>query len=205
MTVNPRPGDDARLVRRAGFAIAAQIAVAVAATLVVVGVLAYSLTIRAEHTAEERAVRQAAVAARGVTDPGGGVVLVEQLAGGQVHASDDAPADLIHLNPRAVRVGRSATRISGRDYEVFAVDHSDGRRVVALLDVTLRRKSGERLIGSLLWAGVVGVVGAALLGILLGDARSGRSDGHWTCSVDSSPTPATNCARPWPCCTPVPR
>jgi signal transduction histidine kinase len=37
-----------------------------------------------------------------------------------------------------------------------------------LLDVTLRRQSGERLISSLLWAGVVGVLGAALLGILLG-------------------------------------
>jgi signal transduction histidine kinase len=168
MTVNPKFGDDAQLLRRAGFAIAAQITVAVAATLLVVGLLAYSLTIRAEHTAEERAVRQAAAAARGVTDPGGGVVLIEQLANGQVHASDDAPADLIRMNPRAVPAGRSATRIGGRDYEVFTVDHGDGRRVVALLDVTLRRQSGERLISSLLWAGVVGVLGAALLGILLG-------------------------------------
>jgi signal transduction histidine kinase len=168
MTVNPRSGDDAQLLRRAGFAIAAQIAAAVAATLLVVGVLAFSLTIRAEHTAEERAVRQAAVAARGVTDPGGGVVLIDQAADGQVRASDDAPADLIRMNPRAVPAGRSATRIGGRDYEVFAVDHGDGRRVVGLLDVTLRRQAGERLVGSLLWAGVVGVAGAALLGILLG-------------------------------------
>jgi signal transduction histidine kinase len=168
MTVNPRSGDDAELVRRAGFAIAAQIAVAVAATLLVVGLLAFSLTIRAEHTAEERAVRQAAVAARGVTDPGGGVVLIEQLATGQVRSSDDAPADLMRLDPRAVPAGRSATRIGSRDYEVFTVDHGDGRRVVGLLDVTLRRQSGERLISSLLWAGVVGVLGAALLGILLG-------------------------------------
>ncbi|NJC68581.1 HAMP domain-containing histidine kinase [Planosporangium thailandense] len=168
MSADPRPGDDTRLVRRAGFAIAAQIAVAVAATLLVVGVLTYSLTIRAEHTAEERAVRQAAVAARDVTDPGGGVVLIEQLADGQVRASDDAPADLAHLNVRAVPIGRSARRVGSRDYEVFAVDHPDGRRFVAMLDVTLRRQTGVRLIESLLWAGVVGVVGAALLGVVFG-------------------------------------
>ncbi|GAA4243041.1 sensor histidine kinase [Dactylosporangium darangshiense] len=168
MTGNPRSGDDGLLVRRAGLAIAAQIAAAVAATLLVVGLLAYSLTIRAEHTAEERAVRQAALAARDVTDPGAGVVLIEQLPDGPVRASDDAPEDLIRLNPRALPVGRSATRIGSRDYEVFAVDHPDGRRVVGMLDVTTRRQSGERLITSLLWAGVVGVAGAALLGVLFG-------------------------------------
>jgi signal transduction histidine kinase len=168
MTAKLSSGDDAQLVRRAGLAVAAQIAAAVAATLLVVGLLAYSLTIRATHTAEERAVRQAAVAAHDVTDPGGGVVLIEQLPDGQVRASDDAPADLIRLNPRAVPVGRSATRIGSRDYEVFAVDHADGPRVVGMLDVTQRRQLGRRLVTSLLWAGVVGVAGAALLGILFG-------------------------------------
>ncbi|MFJ8582296.1 sensor histidine kinase [Micromonospora sp. NPDC093277] len=168
MTANPRTGDDALLLRRAGLAIAAQIAAAVAATLLVVGLLAYSLTIRAEHTAEERAVREAAVAARDVTDPGGGVVLIEELPDGQVRASDDASADLRRLNPRDLSVGLSPARIGSQDYEVFVVDHPDGRRVVGMLDVTQRRQSGKRLTTSLLWAGVVGVAGAALLGILLG-------------------------------------
>lgn len=159
---------EARLVRRAGFAVAGQIAAAVAATLLVVGVLAFSLTIRAEHLAEERTVRQATLNARDLADPGGGVVLVERLPTGQVRTSPGAPADLKRLDPHAVGSGRGTAHVGHRDYETFAVDQPDGRRVVGLLDVTLREETGERLIESLLAAGVVGILGAALLGVLLG-------------------------------------
>src|SRR5207237_171120 len=47
------PVTDARLLRRATLAVAGQVAAAVAATAVLVSVLAFSLTIRSEHAAEE--------------------------------------------------------------------------------------------------------------------------------------------------------
>src|SRR5581483_3739507 len=55
-----------------------------------------------------------------------------------------------------------------RHFEVYVVDSADGTRTAGLLDVTAREESGERLVRSLLIAGLTGIAAAALAGAFLG-------------------------------------
>jgi two-component system, OmpR family, sensor kinase len=156
------------LLRRATVAAAIQLAVAVAATLVLVAGLAFWLTIRAEHNAEERTVRAVTLAAGPQLIGINGVVLLYRGADGVRDASPGTPAALQGLEVTGLLPGWSDTHIDGRDYEVYVVDRADGSRTVGLLDVTLRNQSAWLLAESLLVAGVLGVAGAAVLGGLLG-------------------------------------
>jgi signal transduction histidine kinase len=162
------------MVRRATVRIAAQFAAAVAAMVLLVSVLAFSLTVQAEHRAEERTVRSVTeAAATGSTGPqltgSDGVVLLHGTAsGGAVNAGPGMPQELLTLDVRRLPAGRGNARIAGREYETYAVDTPDGGRTAGLLDVTAREESGERLVGSLLLAGVLGIAAAAGAGLLLG-------------------------------------
>ncbi len=156
------------LVRRATLAAAIQLAVAVAVTLVLVAGLAFWLTIRAEHDAEERTVRAVTEASGSQLHGINGVVLLSRRADGVRDASPGTPAALQRLDVTHLLAGWSDARIDGRDYEVYVIDRPDGSRTVGLLDVTLRNQSAWRLAKSLLVAGVLGVAVAALLGGLLG-------------------------------------
>jgi two-component system OmpR family sensor kinase len=162
-----------RLLRRATVAAAIRLAVAVAATLTLVGGLAFWLTIRTEHNAEERTVRAVTFAAGPPLTGIDGVVLLRRQADGVRTASPGTPAALQRLEVTGLRPGWSDARVDGRDYEVFVVDRSDGSRTVGLLDVTIRNESAWRLAESLLVGGVLGVVAAAVLGGFLG-RRSAR-------------------------------
>jgi len=159
---------DARLLRQATFAVAAQVAAAVAATVVLVSVLAFSLTIRSEHAAEERTVRTVTLAADADLTGTDGVVLLRQTADGSVRASPGTPAPVQRLDPGRLRPGRGNADAGGRHFEVYVVVAADGSRTAGLLDVTAREESGERLVASVAVAGVIGIVAGALLGALLG-------------------------------------
>ncbi|WP_238014394.1 HAMP domain-containing sensor histidine kinase [Dactylosporangium sp. AC04546] len=164
MTGDPEP----RLLRRATAAIAGQVAAAVAATVVLVSALAFSLTIRAEHLAEERTVRSVTLAAGPDLVTADGVVLLRRAAGGSVAASAGAPPAALGIDVTRLRSGRGNASAGGRHYEAYAVDGPDGSRTVGLLDVTAREESGERLVRSLLIAGLAGIGAAAALGAVLG-------------------------------------
>ncbi|MFF5229572.1 sensor histidine kinase [Dactylosporangium sp. NPDC000521] len=164
MTGNP----EARLLRRATAVIAVQVAAAVAATVVLVSVLAFSLTIRAEHRAEERTVRAQTLAAGADLIGTEGVVLVRRAPDGVVTASGGTPPAVVRMDVTRLRPGRGNATIGDRHFEAYAVDGADGSRTVGLLDVTAREESGERLIGSLLVAGLIGIVAAASVGAVLG-------------------------------------
>jgi signal transduction histidine kinase len=169
VTVDLRPSEaDVRMLRRATMAVAAQTAAAVAATIVVVSVIAFSLTIRSDDAAQERLVRQAAATADDVTDPPAGVVLIRLVPGNPPQVSPGTPDELASLDPRALPAGRSHIRRDGRDYEVYVADAPGGIRTLALLDVTSRTQAGRRLVGSLAAAAVVGVLVAALVGVVVG-------------------------------------
>ncbi|MEV4133891.1 HAMP domain-containing sensor histidine kinase [Dactylosporangium sp. NPDC049742] len=161
-------GPEARLLRRATAVIAAQVAAAVAATVVLVSVLAFSLTIRAEHRAEERTVRVQALAAGADLIGTEGVLLLRRAPDGAVTASGGTPSAVVRMDVTRLRPGRGNVTVGGRHFEAYAVDGADGSRTVGLLDVTAREESGERLIGSLLIAGLIGIVAAASVGAVLG-------------------------------------
>jgi signal transduction histidine kinase len=156
------------LLRRASVAAAIQLAVAVAATLVLVGALAFWLTIRAEHEAEERTVRAVTVATGPQLTGVEGVVLLRRRADGARDASPGTPAAVQGLEVTGLKRGWSDAQVDGRDYEVYVVDRVDGTRTVGLLDVTIRNQSARRLAESLVLGGVLGVAAAAVLGGLLG-------------------------------------
>jgi two-component system, OmpR family, sensor kinase len=159
---------DARLLRRATFAVAAQVAAAVAVAVVLVSALAFSLTIRAEHAAEERTVRTVTLAADADLTGTDGVVLLRRTADGSIHASPGTPVAVLQLDPARLRPGRGNAEAGGRHFEVYVVNGPGGTRTAGLLDVTAREESGERLILSVAIAGVLGIVAGALLGALLG-------------------------------------
>ncbi|MGI5239865.1 sensor histidine kinase [Dactylosporangium sp. CA-139066] len=164
MTVDP----ESRLLRRATVAIAVQVAAAVAATVALVSVLAFSLTIHSEHRDEERTVRAVTLAAGADLTGTDGVVLLRRTPEGEVAASPGTPAAVLRVDVARLRPGRGNTSAGNREFEVFVVDRADGTRTVGLLDVTAREESGERLIGSLLLAGLVGIAAAASIGAVLG-------------------------------------
>jgi len=155
-------------LRRATVTAAIQLAVAVAATLVLVSGLAFWWTIRAEHDVEERTVRDVTVAAGRQLTGTEGVVLLYRGADGARDASPGSPAILRGVETDRLRPGWSDVQIGGRDYEVYVVDRPDGSRVAGLLDVTNRNQSASRLADSLLIAGVGGIAAAAAIGGLLG-------------------------------------
>ncbi|MEV0567726.1 ATP-binding protein [Dactylosporangium sp. NPDC050588] len=159
---------EARLLRRATAVIAVQAAAAVAATVVLVSVLAFSLTIRAEHRAEERTVRVQTLAADADLIGTEGVLLLRRAPDGTVTASGGTPPAVARMDVTRLRPGRGNATVGGRHFEAYAVDGADGSRTVGLLDVTAREESGERLIGSLLVAGLIGIVAAASVGAVLG-------------------------------------
>jgi signal transduction histidine kinase len=153
-----------RMLRRATATVAAQTAALVAATVLVVSVLAFSLTILSEDAQQEHEVRKAATAAAGVADPPPGVVLVQATRGGPVQVT---PGAMVALDPWTVNAGHSHLHRDRRDFEVYAVDAAD-RRTVALLDVTPRTRAAPTLVGSLIAAAVVGIVAAAVIGVTVG-------------------------------------
>jgi two-component system, OmpR family, sensor kinase len=156
------------MLRRATVAIAAQTAAAVAATIVVVSVIAFSLTIRSDDAAQESLVRQAATTADDVIDPPAGMVLIRSVPDSAPQVSPGTPDELANLDPRALPAGRSHVHRDGRDYEAYVADTPGATRTLALLDVTARTQAGRRLVGSLAAAAVVGVLAAALVGVIVG-------------------------------------
>lgn len=170
-----RPAD-ARLVRRAALVIAVQTAVAVAVVVTGVAVLVLVLTVREQHADAERIVRAAATSAQDVLDPPPGVILLIRGTDGRVSVSPGASQGIQSLNIDQLPAGLSEVQLprdakhDGSDqarYQVYAVDR-DGQRVVAALDSRYRAYETDRLVTSLLLAGLVGVAAAALVGWLIG-------------------------------------
>ncbi|MDT4989045.1 MAG: two-component system, OmpR family, sensor kinase [Micromonosporaceae bacterium] len=169
MSDDLRPSSaDREMLRRATIVVAVQTTVAVAATIVLVSVIAYSLTVQTENLAQERLVRQTALTADSVFEPPVGVVLLRSLKGGPTEVSAEAPDGLERLDPWSVPDGLSNLRREGRDFEVYVVDRPGGWRMVALVEVTRRTQQANRLIGSVVGAAILGIIAAALVGIVLG-------------------------------------
>jgi signal transduction histidine kinase len=164
--VTPWTRDDDRLVRRATVTIAALTAGAVAVVVAAVVLLSVVLTIREQRVDAERIVRNAATTAEDVSDPPPNVILLLHRSGGAGNeVSAGAPPALASLDVQQLSVGLSQVRL-GHDYRLYVSDR-DGTRVVAALDLRYRAGEAQRLLGSLLPAGLVGIVAATIVGWLV--------------------------------------
>jgi two-component system OmpR family sensor kinase len=163
-----RAAADALLVRSAALTVAAQTAAAVAAVLVLVGLVAAFLTLRDQHRATERTVRAAAQSADDVADPPLGVVLLRVRPNGPTVSSRAAPAGFATLDAAALPPGLVERRIGPATFELYTDVRENGVRYTAALDLRQRHEDSARLLGALAVAGGIGVVGAAVVGGLVG-------------------------------------
>ncbi|MGZ4637541.1 MAG: sensor histidine kinase [Actinomycetes bacterium] len=159
---------DSRLVRRAALTVALQTALAVTLVVATMGLVAWALNARETHVAAEQSLRRAVISADDVSDPPAGMVLVERSPSGAVQRTPGAAAALRGIDPQRLPRGTSSLTVGGKQYTAYALDRPNGQRVVGLLDLTTSRDQVERLVGSLLVAGVIGVAAAAAVGVLIG-------------------------------------
>lgn len=169
-----RGGADARLLRRATAVIAAQTALAVAVVVAAVAALVLFLTMREQQVDAERIVRTAAQSAQDVNDaPPQAVLIIRDQDGRTQYSSGTRPGlRSVDVGALPAGAGEVSTPPDGHHddittYQVYVVDRP-GRRVVAALDGRYRHYETERLLTSLLLAGLVGIVAAAGVGWLTG-------------------------------------
>jgi two-component system, OmpR family, sensor kinase len=160
--------DDRRLLRRATVAVAVQSAVAVA---VVVGVMVGGVLVVDRH---EQAVRvdQATQGVWGsaddVNDPPSGSWLVSVGASGDRRATREAPGWVASVDPERLPDGRARFRVEDHDVAAWTGKRPTGRRLTAVSDIGPIEEQAERLRTAMLTAAALGVLGAALVGLLIG-------------------------------------
>lgn len=158
---------DQVLVRRAARSVAVQAAAAVAVVVVVVSVLAFVIADREQAERARDAVRSAATAADDVTDPPPGVILLEYRDGTISH-SVGAPAGITALPWTTMDSGMQTVHIGQVAYQAYVTPMKDRIRFAALASTKVRDDDRQRLLDGVLIAGVVGVLGSALVGGLIG-------------------------------------
>ncbi len=161
-----RTSADARLVRRAALLVAAQTAVAVAVVVAAVALLALSLTVKEQGRDTERRLKGAALEYKSFQDPPPGVTMLGRYPDGRSTTSPGARAELAALDVDALPDGYSRRTVAGERYQLYVCNVPD-RRVAAVLDLSVARREANRLENSLLIAGAVGIVAAAVVGWLL--------------------------------------
>jgi signal transduction histidine kinase len=159
---------DRRLVRRTTLTMAVQSAVAVA---VVVGVMVGGLLLVDRH---ERAVR-VEEATRGVwrtaddvNDPPSGTWLVEVSASGERRSTRDGPSWLADVDPAALPDGEARVHVGEQELVAWTGVRPSGQRLAAVYDVRGMEEQTERVRAAMLAAAALGVLGAALVGGLMG-------------------------------------
>ena len=155
-----------RMLRRATASIAVRIAATVAIALGVVSGLAYTLTIHAQHRAQEETVRRVTLAAGPELAGADGVVLLHRAADGSVTAGVGAPPDFLRLDLADLPPGPGTAGAGDGHLAAYVVDDAAGR-TVGILDVSGREEAGERLVASLAIADAAGVLVAAGVGLLV--------------------------------------
>jgi signal transduction histidine kinase len=159
---------DRRLLRRASITVAVQSALAVA---VVVGVMAGGVLLVDGHARAvrvERATRGVWATADDVNDPPSGTWLVSVSASGDRRATAGAPGWLAGLDPAALPDGRGRVDLGEHQVVTWTGTRPSGRRLTAAVDVHPLAEQAERLRTSMIIAALLGVLGAAAAGGLIG-------------------------------------
>lgn len=167
-----RPIGDEVLVRRAAREVAIQVAALVAVAMVLLVVLVTIVVVRGQAGASDDLLRNTLRTADDVGDPPSGIWLVMTGASG-LEKSPGLPDEL-----EPALAGLRAT--AGPDVRLTNVQEDDeaeyrvatvargGEPVQAVLDLTATHQQRARLLQAMGFASAIGLVFAALLGILLG-------------------------------------
>lgn len=153
------PAGDLSAIRRAGRIVAIQASVALAAVLLVVGVVVAGLYVRAQNQQIDDQLHSIAASADDVDDPPPGAELVLRDNDGRIAVSDGGKAGVPLLSGPA---GMHEVRDRDRDYQALVADRPEGR-VVAMLDLSSFRAGRARLLTSLALAEVAGIAASILV------------------------------------------
>lgn len=156
------------LLRRAMISVALQTALSAALVVVVVAAIVYGLESHARHRSEHAAVRNAVENADDVSDPPPGIVLLSRDRSGRQAATPGAPAAVSAVDVSTLPLGYARRELGGSAFETYTSVRPDGTRFSAFLDLRVDNDAAERLFGSLLVAGAIGVGATAALGAVVG-------------------------------------
>ena len=163
------PAGDLSTIRRAGRIVAIQTSVALAAVLLLVGVVIAGLYVRAQDQQITEKLNSVAMSADDVDDPPPGMELVLRDNDGRIEVSDGGKAGAPLLSGPA---GTHEVRDRDREYQALVVDRPEGR-VVAMLDLSSFKAGRARLLTALALAEAAGIA-ASILVVALFTRRSVR-------------------------------
>jgi len=148
------PAGDLSVVRRAGRIVAIQASLALAAVLLLVGLVIAAVFVRAQSNQITTELNQVAMTADDTSDPPPGMELVLRDNDGSVAVSDGGKAGLPLLSGPT---GFTDVNERDRHWRALVVDRPEGR-VVALMDLAPFGASRGRLLSALALAEVAGIL-----------------------------------------------
>lgn len=163
------PAGDLSTIRRAGRIVAIQTSVALAAVLLLVGLIIAGLYVRAQNQLIDDQLQSIAASADDVDDPPPGAELVLRDNDGRIDVSDGGKPGVPLLESST---GMHEVRDRDRRYQALVMDRPEGR-VVAMLDVSPFQAGRARLLSSLALAEAAGIA-ASILVVVLFTRRSVR-------------------------------
>jgi two-component system, OmpR family, sensor kinase len=170
--VSGRPIGDQVLVRRAAREVAVQVAALVAVAMLLLVLLVTIVVVRGQAGAADDLLRNTLRTADDVGDPPSGIWLVMDTPKGLEKSAglpDELDAALAGLRGTAGAAVRltNVREDDEAEYRIATV-RRDGRPIQAVLDLTSAHQQRARLLQAMGFATVVGLLFAALLGVLLG-------------------------------------
>ena len=158
---------DLAMLRRAALHVAGWTATVVAALVLLMAGAVLVVDEHQQHQQADRVSRSAWAAADDVTDPPAQTWLVVVNSTGRRQVTPGAPAAVDGLDPVSLKDGIVRTVRDGRELVVFTGEREIGR-VSAAYDLSPRELEERRLQVSLAIAALIGVLGAAVVGALIG-------------------------------------
>jgi signal transduction histidine kinase len=163
-----RPEDpDARLLRRAARTVAVQTAAAVAIVVLTMAGAILLVDEHQQHRQADQVSRSTWARADDVDDPPEQTWLVVQTASGHREVTPGAPAAVRRLRPATLRNGSSRIALDGRKFILYTGNRKIGR-VSAVYGLSAGELEDRRLQVSIIFAALLGVLGAAAVGALIG-------------------------------------
>ena len=163
------PPSDLAVVKRAGRVAAFQASAALALVLLLVGGVVFAVYVRTQRHQIDAELRSVAMIADDTTDPPPDMELAMRDLDGEISASDGGkPGVPLLTGP----TGFSDIHAEGRHFRALAVDRPEGR-VVAMIDMAPYQAARTRLLMSLAFAELTGIL-ASIVVVALITRRSVR-------------------------------
>jgi len=160
--MTPTPAGDLSVVRRAGRIVAVQTSAALAAVLLLVGLVLAAVYVHTQSTEIADELTRVATSADDATDPPPGMELAFRDPAGTVSTSDGGKAGVPLLSGPS---GFTDFDDHHRSYRALVVDRPEGR-VAALMDLAPYRANRTRLLGALALAELTGIIASVAVVVL---------------------------------------